>query len=411
MPNTTEGTPVRGVPSRHLPQLHAAPIQQASFRKFTTMTQPHPRDRRFGIRGIPTRILLMLAVAFALVETLVLVTGLAGPLNEGRERLSKLAHTISIGDAWAFLGVVAAFVVAIQLTAWGNQQAGDRLAHSRSSRFTIAAVLTGSITAASWVLFTIAFNTEATGKYLLLTAAAAGIIFFAADGASIVLRQDRRGSLRAESRQAIRATCVVLRREFLGMKSPAAVLIVCIVAFTVWCLLFSAGAFALLTAAPVWGGKPVTLTIFAATYSVIASLLIFLVASSVGSAASWLVWVSGRRRTGRPPLAEIGWLLAAVLFAIVVVVSCVYLFVAFMLDGAPWWAAAIMFLIFTLPAAIPFTALTTAGRASPRTHWWTPRGSVRIGFAAVMRAYIVSHLQDVRELSIVFDEVADRGGE
>jgi hypothetical protein len=368
--------------------------------------RPHSRDRRFGTRGVPTRILLILTAAFVLIEILMVITTLAGPPHEGRKRLSELAHTIGVGDAWSFLGVFAAFVVAIQVAAWGNQQAGDRLAQMRSSRFTVAAILTGSIIAASWVLFTIAFNTEATGQYLLLTAASGGIVFFAADGASIVLRQDRRKLLRAETRQTIRATCAVFRREFIGMTYPVAALTLCVTSFAGWCVLFSAGALTALAAAPVWGKEQVTFGLLTAAYSVMASVLVFIVASALACVACWLVWLS-RRGTGpqhRLLNRDIGWLAAAAALTLIVLVSCVYFFVAFMLDGAPWWAAASLFLIFALPAAIPFTALMAPEHPSPRKHWWTPRGSVRVGMAAVLRSYVASHMRDVRELTLVFDD-------
>ena len=90
----------------------------------------------------------MLIGGFFLLETLLLITTVAGPVNQVWTRISGLAHNIGITEAWSFLGVFAAFVVAIQVTAWGNQQAADRIGRARSSRFTAAAVLTGSITVA-----------------------------------------------------------------------------------------------------------------------------------------------------------------------------------------------------------------------------------------------------------------------
>ncbi|GAA0430247.1 hypothetical protein [Leifsonia naganoensis] len=354
--------------------------------------------------------MLMLGGAVVLLEILILVVTLAGPPQEGRQRLSELAHTIAVSDAWSFLGVFAAFVVAIQVTAWGNQQAGDRLAHVRSSRFTVAAVLTGSLTTACWVLFTSAFNTEAPGQYLLLTSAAVGIVFFAADGASIVLRQDRRRILRFEARQAIRGTCAVLGREFLGMRYPRPLMMMALVAFIGWCALLSGGVLGVLAVMPVWGGEEVTFAMWANTYSVIASLLLLLVGSAVVSVACCLVWRSKQRLVSGQPrdlLPSFSWVIAAGVFALLAAAACIYLPVAAIVDGAPWWAASIIFLIVALPAAIPFTALIAPQRPSPRTHWWTPRGSVRVGFAAAARGYVHTHLTDVRELTILFDD-ADR---
>jgi hypothetical protein len=336
----------------------------------------------------------------------------SGPVEATQRRWSELAHTIKVGDAWSFVGVFAAFVVAIQVTAWGNQQAADRIARSRSSRYTVAAVFTGSVTVACWALFTIAFNTEATGEYLLLTSAVAGIVFFAADGASIVLRQDRREILRAEVRQTIGEASSVLYAEFVRLRYPVPVALACTAAFTVWGVLISAGGLTALALVDIGNGQDVNAHDWASAYVPLATLLAFLVAGSLGSVACWLTWLS-RRRRGHvgpgSPNSRAGYLLAAITLAVMVAAASLYFPISAAVQGLPWTAVIGVLFAVAGPSAIPFLALIEGKRATRKRNWWSPRGSVRMGAAAVARGYVAYQLKGVADLDALFGDspVAD----
>ena len=373
-----------------------------------TMTnQATVAERRFGVRGVPTRMLLMIIGGFFLTEVLLFVTTVSGPVEHTQRRLSGLAHTIKVGDAWSFVGVFAAFVVAIQVTAWGNQQAADRIARSRSSRFTVAAVFTGSVTVACWVLFTIAFNTEATGEYLLLTCAVAAVVFFAADGASIVLRQDRREALRAEARQTVADASSVLYGEFVRLRYPVFVAFSCSAAFIAWGVLISAGGLTVLALVDIGNGHDVDPHDWTSAYVPLAIVLAFLVAGSLGSAACYFTWLSRRRRREADPGSTDSravYLFAAITLAVLVAAGSLYFPVSAAVQGLPWAAVIGVLVAVAGPSAIPFLALIANRRLTPKRNWWTPRGSVRLGAAAVGRSYVAYQLRGVAELDALFGD-------
>ncbi|HWD63420.1 MAG TPA: hypothetical protein VG369_13040 [Humibacter sp.] len=194
------------------------------------------RSSQFGVGSLLSRIGLMILVVLLAAE-LVTVPMLA--FERGQDQLRHvmgLSRGVSVGDAWAFLGILAALVVAMQIAVWSDRQSDDAITRVRYRRFVGAAVLTGAAAIISWLIFLKSFGANHPGEFLIVTLAVVGIVLFAADGASLVLRVDRRAELRSGAREGIRRIESSLRQEYLNLRRPALVLVGCVVACGTWAI-------------------------------------------------------------------------------------------------------------------------------------------------------------------------------
>ena len=296
--------------------------------------------------------MLLLAVVLAdfiwlaaVVTALPASSGKWDPIGQAAQRIDELVSTIKPDDAWAFLAVFATIVVAIQVAGSTNQQRRNTVADLRAARFTFAALATGAITLLAGVSFILSFAPTEPGKVTLMIAAVCAVTFFAADGASLVLRADRRTEVLENIRERIRSDRGLRRSDRQAVRVVAR----SVLALAVWSLTASwvSVAAVLLAASAIAGaslganwGFLLPMSVLALTMTGLASLFVF------GT------WAAMRAQPGqRAPYIAVAGICAAI-----AVWSLASLLVGVLQARQSGWATAVLAAAVVVPLCVPLTA-------------------------------------------------------
>lgn len=356
-----------------------------------------PRERRaYGLYGVGSRFGVMVVIALVVAD-LVWVgfiatsfwpfNGGSNPIDRAGQHIVDFLHPVKPEDAWAFLGVFAAIVVAIQVAASANQQSRGSIADDRASRFTVAALMTGAGSLLAGICFAIAFGAHYPSRLVLILVADLGIAFFAADGASIVLRQDRRHELKQAIREQSRTPEALAYRS----GNPWATLARNVTVLALWPAVIALLSLAAVGAVAAANGGSITSMNWWPVF--LSLILLALTMAGLGIAVTAAVWASNGSTTG----LKVSWVaLAGALFA----VACWAvgnIVAAGLRDELPWWATVCVALAVALPFVGPSFALT-------RMRWpaWTSAGSLVQARSAVARLRLASNLRSLARLNRIF---------
>jgi hypothetical protein len=299
-----------------------------------------------------------------------------------------LSRGVSVGDAWAFLGILAALVVAMQIAVWSDRQSDDAITRVRYRRFVGAAVLTGAAAIISWLIFLKSFGANHPGEFLIVTLAVVGIVLFAADGASLVLRVDRRAELRSGAREGIRRIESSLRQEYLNLRRPALVLVGCVVACGTWAILISVATLSAFYIGALWAGEHAARQNWGPLIADVIAISISFFAWGVFAVA--LIWAA--RRTESPWVRVITRIAVAILL-LLPLAATLSMVGSGIASDQPAWVIVLTGIYVLVPCGLPMLALTMRTRASRKSSWWHPRSALRLGGAAVARLLVQSQLK------------------
>ncbi|WP_157498459.1 hypothetical protein [Leifsonia sp. Leaf336] len=294
-------------------------------------------------------------------------------------KVPAAVSTIDLSDAWGFLTVLSALTIAAQVSASSNHQQRDSFARRRAPRFNNLAAATGAVAIVGWIFLFARFQGTEPGALALITVSTAGIVFFAADAATMIVRADQRDSLEIRQWRRLRWNVPVVRRELKrAVKFPAGYLLGCVLIAALW-----SAAITLAYAGAIVIAEP-TQTAKSTPGSVLSQLLaIWLFVGTIAAIAITLTVLIAALRLGKiskPNLAGtrvlvvlIGLLLCSVPVAVAIQPNS---------SGLPPLviiSAVALPIVVTLGALSPLVALRRGSKA-----FWTPRGSLRVGYAAIV---------------------------
>lgn len=358
--------------------------------------------REFGFLGVPSRIFWMAVIAFGVADLTWCAVVLANfwpfeaawnPIAKAGQAFNTAAASLGPEDGWAFLGVLATLVVAVQVAAFANQQARDGIAYERAYRFTGAAMLTGAAALLAIPAFGIAFAGTKPGIYVAMLGAIAGITFFAADGASVVVQRDRRSEIMADLRQRLRRHSGPVHVGEAARERPVRTALTGLAVAAVWGV-GSAWACLILTAAVgVALGYHVGFGSWWPAFQSIGSLA--LVLTVIGATAS-ITLLAMKSRAGWASRSS-SYTLAGVTLALGLW-AVGFIAVGGVASRQPWWAVVLAALAVALPFGLPFAAL-----GSPSKNRWTVAGGVQSATESLRRMSLGRLLRRHRYLTELFD--------
>ncbi|MCS5723212.1 hypothetical protein N1028_04305 [Herbiconiux sp. CPCC 203407] len=362
-----------------------------------------------------------------LLAAFVAELGFAGAIVLGAVRgespatvVTDLLESTTAATVWGFLAVAGAFVIALQVS-WTSLSDGtggsppghhpvstarldDRL--RRVARFRWAALLAGAFTLNAWLLALLALTAEPAVQ-LLTSLGMAGVVFFAVDAATVVLRFDTRPQLIPAQRRAVTAYAGLPARDRRALRRhPRAATAAGVALGIAWIAVIEAiliASFVALVGASepqaeparlraLSTGAPAAALEIALTGALLVAFAIAAVALARASRASTSRWSAPAR-----PLAVVG----SVLLLAPAVGFTVWLVVVLVRAGMPIAQALLLGAIFASPSAIPVSALLAPGRAS--RFRIGPRAAARLVIHGLQRAELESRLRRIRLLEAVFD--------
>jgi hypothetical protein len=362
-----------------------------------------------------------------LLAAFVAELGFAGAIVLGAVRgespatvVTDLLESTTSPAVWGFLAVAGAFVIALQVswTSLSDGSGGSTPGHHlvsparlddrlrRIARFRWAALLAGAFTVNAWLLALLAL-TEEPAVQLLTSLGMAGVVFFAVDAATVVLRFDTRPQLVPAQRRAVTAYAGLPARDrravrrhpraataagaALGLAWIAAVEVILIAAFVAVVGTSEPQADAARLAALRSGAFAAALEI-ALTGTLLVAFAIAAVALARASRASTSRWAAPAR-----PLAAVG----SILLLAPVVGFTVWLVVVLVRAGMPIDQALLLGAAFAAPSTIPVSALLVPGR--PSRFRIGPRAAARLVVHGLQRAELESRLRRIHLLDAAFD--------
>lgn len=187
----------------------------------TSQSAPSQAARAFLVTGLGSGLFRVIVAAAALLELFSFGVAFVGPYPAAAARIRHATDSIGLPDAWGFIAVMAALTIAAQVSASGNQYRNDFVARKRAPRFTSLAATTGGVALVGWVIFFARFRVAEPGPLALITIATGGIVFFAADAATVLLRSDMRNLLQRQRSSRLRRNVRVVRHELKAARSNA----------------------------------------------------------------------------------------------------------------------------------------------------------------------------------------------
>ncbi|MFF2773229.1 hypothetical protein ACFVUP_39660, partial [Streptomyces bacillaris] len=275
--------------------------------------------------------------------------------------------------------VLAALTIAAQVSASGNQQQGGLRAARRAPRFTYLAAATGGVALVGWLILALRFWALKPGPLALIGIAIVGIVFFAADAATVVLSADMRGMLDSRRRRRLRSAGLILKWELQKSEHPKSTLFVCVVSLLMWCALIAVAVVATFAVGtsiaghnyPVLAWGPDFLQLWLILVVITPFIIPFVVAPVI--AAFQL-----RRREYRRVIR-----VCAALMALVLLYLPFSLVVSAIRQGGP--DATIGVALGASVLAVMLLVVSPAIRLARRSRSpWTPRGALRHGSAAML---------------------------
>lgn len=389
----------------------------------------HPFPATTGLTVLLAAFLAELGLAGAIV------VGAAGGEGLGAV-VSGLVESTTSATVWGFLAVAGAFVIALQVSwtslsdstdarrgrhpgtsARPDLRPGDRPGDGfdarlddrlrRIGRFRWAALLAGACTLNAWVLALAALAGEPAVQ-VLTSLGMAGVVFFAVDAATVVLRFDTRAQLVPVQRRALRVYAALPARDRRSVRrhprmSAAAGALLGIAWIAVIDVLLIATFVALVGAGEPQAGPARAEALragassaaleIALTGALLVPFAIGAVALAQGSRSSTSRWAMRARR-----LAAVG----SVLLLAPAAGFTVWLVVVLHRAGMPLGQALLLGAVFAAPTAIPLSALLLPSRASS----WRlgPRASARLVVHGLRRADLESRRRRIRLLEAAFEQ-------
>lgn len=352
-----------------LPSAHLQPA---------THTNSRP-ERVFVVTGLGGGLARVAFAGVVLLEVFGIFLVLLGPSAAAPARLHHAVTSIGLGDAWGFVSVLAALTIAAQVSASGNQQQGGLRAMRRGPRFTYLAAATGGVALIGWIVLALRFRVSEPGPLALLTIALAGIVFFAADAATVVLSADMRDRIEDKRNLRLRWAGRILGPELYKSKLAGSALVACVTSLLGWCGVIALIATATVAIGASSDGENYPLSEWTAAFFQFWLVLVIVAAFTI---PLLIVLVFALRYGGRKyrRLIRIGAFLAVLAFA-----ALPYSLVdGGIREGRPYAALDATFAASVL--AVMLFVVSPAIRVTLRSlRWWTPRGAVRLGAASVLR--------------------------